>query len=102
MTRPTETIGGATAMVRPGGDQLRLLEQTIHDPLLSITFQIHKADSRHAKYAYFIRLLGAIPLGQRTFYFDHHGQLINSMTDNNMGRIETALEGWGKEGERPR
>lgn len=93
MAAPTETIGGATAMVKPGGDQLRILEQTIHDPLLSISFQVEKAASRHAKYAYLIRLTGAIPLGQRTFYFNQHGALINSMTDNNINRINANAGG---------
>lgn len=92
MPMPTETIGGATGMVRPGGEQLKILEQTFHDPLLSLTVQIHKADSRRAPYAFFIRLLGAIPLGNRTFYFDQYGKLISSHTDSNLNRINTAMK----------
>lgn len=90
---PKEIFGGVTGMIKPGGDVLRILEQTFHDNLLSLTVQIHKSDSRNSKYAFFIRILGAIPLGQRTYYFDKFGQMLEARTDNDIKHINSALTG---------
>ena len=90
---PVEIFGNVTGMLRPGGDQMRILEQTFHDNMLSLTVQIHKADSRRSKYAYFIRIVGAIPLGQRTYYFDSNGFMLEARTDNDINRINAVLTG---------
>lgn len=90
---PNDIFGGATGMLKPGGDVMQILEQTFHDHMCSFTVQVHKADSRNSKYAFFIRILGAIPLGQRTYYFDRHGRMVEARTDNDIVRINRALTG---------
>lgn len=82
-----QTMTAVSVTPRPGGEQLDILEQTFHDHMLSLTFQVQKAASNRAGYAFFIRILGAIPLGNRTWYFDKYGKMVAAHTDNDVNRV---------------
>lgn len=87
-----QTYTAVTVTPRPGGEQMHILEQVFHDHMLSLTFQIQKADERKSGYAFFIRILGAIPLGNRTWYFDKYGKMVQAHTDHDVNRVSKGFK----------
>ncbi len=92
VSKMMQTMTAVTVTPRPGGEQLRIMEQVFHDHMLSLTFQIHKADSNKAGYAFYVRILGAIPLGNRTWYFSSDGRMVAAHTDNDVKRVAAGFK----------
>lgn len=72
-------------MIRPGAEIVHLAEQTFHDELTGLTFQIHSKGGRRGGAV--VRVLGAIPLGNREFHFDSHGVMTNAHTEQDQKKL---------------
>lgn len=72
-------------MIRPDAEAVRIVEQTFHDDLTGLTFQIHSKGGR--KGGAVIRILGAIPLGNREFHFDDHGVMVRKHTEQDQSKL---------------
>lgn len=81
-----------SAMVKPGAEPVTVLEQTFHDNLNGLTFQFMKLGGRRGHDAFCLRILGAIPHGNRSYYFNSHGVMSRTFTESDPTKIGQALK----------
>lgn len=84
---------GAPSTIRPDASVCLILEQAWHDGLNGLTFQFTALPNRSGRGdAFCLRILGAIPHGNRSYYFNQHGALTRTYTESDASKIGGALK----------